>query len=57
MSSGQTCTCILGGAKIFQNSYIKKITKIVDDIIIGGGMSFTFSKALGGNIGNNLKIQ
>ena len=27
---------------------------VVDDIIIGGGMSFTFVKALGGSIGNSI---
>ena len=27
---------------------------IVDHIIIGGGMSFTFVKALGGSIGNSI---
>lgn len=48
-------TAIMGGAKV--SSKITIITKLmdkVDQIIIGGGMSFTFTKALGGNIGNSL---
>ena len=56
MSSGQKpILAILGGAKISSKiPIIKNIIKIVDDIIIGGGMSFTFSKALGGNIGKSI---
>ena len=56
MSSGQKpVLAILGGAKISSNiPILKNIIKIVDDIIIGGGMSFTFSKALGGNIGKSI---
>ena len=56
MSSGQKpVLAILGGAKISSKiPIIKNIIKIVDDIIIGGGMSFTFSKALGGNIGKSI---
>tara|TARA_B100001057_G_scaffold157469_1_gene158100 strand:- start:2241 stop:3419 length:1179 start_codon:yes stop_codon:yes gene_type:complete len=43
---------ILGGAKISSKiPILKNIIKIADHIIIGGGMSFTFAKALGGNIG------
>ena len=56
MSSGQKpILAILGGAKISSKiPILKNIIKIVDDIIIGGGMSFTFSKALGGNIGKSI---
>ena len=56
MSSGQKpVLAILGGAKISSKiPIIKNIIKIVDDIRIGGGMSFTFSKALGGNIGKSI---
>ena len=56
MSSGQKpVLAILGGAKISSKiPILKNIIKIVDDIIIGGGMSFTFSKALGGNIGKSI---
>ncbi len=56
MSSGQKpVLAILGGAKISSKiPILKNIIKIVDDVIIGGGMSFTFSKALGGNIGKSI---
>ena len=56
MSSGQKpILAILGGAKISSKiPILKNIIKIADDIIIGGGMSFTFSKALGGNIGKSI---
>ena len=56
MSSGQKpVLAILGGAKISSKiPILKNIIKIADDIIIGGGMSFTFSKALGGNIGKSI---
>tara|TARA_B100000683_G_scaffold9984_1_gene11078 strand:- start:596 stop:1774 length:1179 start_codon:yes stop_codon:yes gene_type:complete len=43
---------ILGGAKISTKiPILKNIIKIADHIIIGGGMAFTFAKALGGKIG------
>jgi phosphoglycerate kinase len=48
-------TAILGGAKISSKiGVIENILDKVDHIIIGGGMSFTFIKAQGGNIGNSL---
>ena len=44
---------ILGCAKVSSKiPIIKSIMSKVDEIIIGGGMSFTFIKAFGGNIGN-----
>lgn len=46
---------ILGGAKISDKILvIENLLNKADTIIIGGGMSYTFSKALGGNIGNSL---
>jgi len=48
-------TAIIGGAKI--SGKIDVITSLlnkVDNLIIGGGMTYTFAKALGGNIGNSL---
>ena len=43
---------VLGGSKISSKiPIIENIIDKVDDIIIGGGMSFTFIKALGGKIG------
>ena len=56
MTSGEKpVLAILGGAKISSKiPILKNIIKIADDIIIGGGMSFTFAKALGGKIGNSI---
>ena len=56
MSSGEKpVLAILGGAKISSKiPILKNIINIADDIIIGGGMSFTFAKALGGKIGNSI---
>jgi phosphoglycerate kinase len=48
-------TAIIGGAKI--TGKIDVITALldkVDTLIIGGGMAYTFAKAMGGNIGNSL---
>jgi len=48
-------TAIIGGAKI--TGKIDVITSLfdkVDNLIIGGGMAYTFAKAMGGSIGNSL---
>ena len=46
---------ILGGAKVSSKiSVIENLLDKVDTLIIGGGMSYTFSKALGGTIGKSL---
>ena len=48
-------TAILGGAKVSSKiGVIENILDKVDHIIVGGGMTFTFVKALGGKIGNSL---
>jgi len=48
-------TAIMGGAKISDKILIiEKLLDKVNHIIIGGGMAYTFFKALGGNIGNSL---
>ena len=48
-------TAIMGGAKISDKILIiEKLIDKVDNLIIGGGMSYTFSKAKGGNIGKSL---
>lgn len=48
-------TAIMGGAKISDKILIiEKMLNVVDNLIIGGGMAYTFFKALGGNIGNSL---
>ena len=46
---------IMGGAKISDKILIiEKMLDKVDTLIIGGAMSYTFFKALGGNVGNSL---
>jgi phosphoglycerate kinase len=48
-------TAIMGGAKISDKILIiEKLLDKVDNILIGGGMAYTFFKALGGNIGSSL---
>lgn len=48
-------TAIVGGAKAGDKILIlENLINIADNIIIGGGMSYTFIKAMGGNIGNSL---
>lgn len=48
-------TAIMGGAKISDKILIiERLLEKVDNLIIGGGMSYTFSKAKGGNIGDSL---
>ncbi len=48
-------TAIMGGAKVSSKiTIINKLMGKVDKIIIGGGMSYTFTKALGGNVGSSL---
>ena len=48
-------TAIMGGSKISDKILIvEKLLSIADNIIIGGGMSYTFVKALGGDIGMSL---
>ena len=46
---------ILGGAKVSSKIYvIENLLDKVDTLIIGGGMSYTFSKAMGGKVGISL---
>ncbi|HRI78644.1 MAG TPA: phosphoglycerate kinase [Cyclobacteriaceae bacterium] len=48
-------TAIMGGAKISDKLLIiEKLLDKVNHLIIGGGMAYTFFKALGGNIGKSL---
>ncbi len=48
-------TAIIGGAKVSTKiGIIKNIINKVDNLIIGGGMSFTFIEALGGKIGDSI---
>ena len=56
MSTGQKpVLAVLGGAKVSSKiTIIENILDKVDHLIIGGGMSFTFAKAMGGQIGNSI---
>lgn len=48
-------TAIIGGAKVSNKiGIIKNLINKVDNFIIGGGMAFTFIKALGGKVGGSL---
>jgi phosphoglycerate kinase len=48
-------TAIMGGAKISDKiMIIERLLDKVDNLIIGGGMAYTFAKAQGGDIGNSL---
>ena len=54
-NSEKPVTAIIGGAKVSSKiDVIKNIINKVDNIIIGGGMAFTFLKVKGGNIGDSL---
>ena len=54
-SGEKPVTAILGGSKVSTKiTIIENILPAVDNLIIGGGMSFTFIKALGGQIGDSL---
>jgi len=48
-------TAIMGGSKVSDKiELIEKLLDKVDNLIIGGGMAYTFAKADGGNIGTSL---
>ena len=48
-------TAVLGGAKVSSKiTIINNILPVIDNLIIGGGMTYTFVKAKGGKIGNSL---
>ncbi len=48
-------TAIMGGAKVSTKiTIIENLLDKVDNLILGGGMTFTFVKAKGGNIGTSL---
>jgi phosphoglycerate kinase len=54
-SPAKPFTAILGGAKVSGKiEIIKNLLDKVDNLIIGGGMMFTFIKAMGGKVGNSL---
>jgi phosphoglycerate kinase len=48
-------TAIMGGAKVSDKIFlIEKLLEKVDNLIIGGGMAYTFARAQGGQIGTSL---
>ncbi|MGB7860761.1 MAG: phosphoglycerate kinase, partial [Acidimicrobiia bacterium] len=48
-------TVVLGGAKVSDKlAVIKNLLPRVDEMLVGGGMCFTFLKALGGEVGDSL---
>ncbi len=48
-------TAILGGSKVSTKiTIIESLMDKVDNLILGGGMTYTFKAALGGNIGNSI---
>jgi phosphoglycerate kinase len=54
-SGEKPVTAILGGSKVSSKiTIIENMLPAVDNLIIGGGMAFTFIKALGGEIGNSI---
>lgn len=54
-NSVKPVTAILGGSKVSSKiTVIENILDKVDHMIIGGGMTYTFVKALGGNIGDSI---
>ena len=56
MKNGESpVLAILGGAKVSSKiTIIESLLDKVDHLIIGGGMVYTFTKALGGQVGNSI---
>jgi phosphoglycerate kinase len=54
-SAAKPLTAIMGGAKVSDKILlIEQLMKKADHLLIGGGMAFTFIKAMGGKIGSSL---
>ncbi len=54
-STAKPVTAIIGGSKVSSKiSILENLLARVDNIIVGGGMAYTFFKALGGEVGNSL---
>ena len=54
-STEHPVTAIVGGAKVSSKiTIIEQLLDRVDNIIVGGGMAYTFVKAQGGNVGSSL---
>ena len=55
LDAAKPFTVILGGAKVSGKiEIVNNLLDKVDNLIIGGGMMFTFIKALGGKVGDSL---
>ena len=54
-STEKPLTAIVGGAKVSSKIVIiERLLDKVDNLIVGGGMAYTFVKAVGGEVGNSL---
>jgi len=54
-NTNRPVTAIIGGAKISGKiEVIKSLYNVVDNLIVGGGMAYSFIKALGGEVSNSL---
>lgn len=54
-SNDKPLTAIVGGAKVSSKiTIIERLLDKVDNLIVGGGMAYTFVKAMGGKVGNSL---
>lgn len=54
-STEKPLTAIVGGAKVSSKiTIIQQLLDKVDNLIVGGGMAYTFVKAQGGDVGNSL---
>jgi phosphoglycerate kinase len=54
-SQDKPLTAIVGGAKVSSKiTIIERLLDKVDNLIVGGGMAYTFVKAQGGKVGNSL---
>lgn len=48
-------TAIIGGAKVSDKILLlERLIEFVDNLLVGGGMAYTFLKAQGGQVGNSL---
>lgn len=54
-STDKPLTAIVGGAKVSSKiTIIERLLDKVDNLIVGGGMAYTFVKAMGGKVGSSL---
>jgi len=54
-STDKPLTAIVGGAKVSSKiTIIERLLETVDNLIVGGGMAYTFVKAQGGEVGSSL---